>query len=47
MIKRLPEIKDPAIKRKLNDKKNKVQKSHAKKEHLDKPNHFFELLNKG
>ena len=35
------------LKNKLDLKKNKLQKSHPKKEHLDKLNHFFELMNKG
>ena len=46
-VSRLPEIKDPKIKQKLDDKKNKLQKSHPKKDILDKLNHFFELMNKG
>ena len=47
MIKSLPEIKDEKNKQKLTEKKNKLQKSHPRKEHLDKLNHFFELMNKG
>ena len=43
----MPEIKDPENKKKLDAKKNKIQKSHPNKENLDKLNHFFELLNKG
>ena len=46
-VSRLPEIKDPKIKQKLDEKKNKLQKSHPKKDIFDKLNHFFELLNKG
>ena len=43
----MPEIKDVEAKKKLDEKKNKKQKPHPKKEYLDKLNHFFELLNKG
>jgi small subunit ribosomal protein S8e len=40
-------LKNQHKKKKLDDKKNKLQKSHPKKDNLDKLNHFFELLNKG
>jgi small subunit ribosomal protein S8e len=35
------------IEKKLEDKRNKLKKSHIHKEQLDKLNHFFEYLNKG
>ena len=43
-VNRMPEIKDVEIKKKLDEKKNKKQKPHPKKEYLDKLNHFFELI---
>ena len=46
-VKRLPEINDPERKKNLEDKRNKLKKSHEHKEQLDKLNHFFELMNKG
>ena len=46
-VNRMPEIKDLVAKKKLDDKKNKKQKTHPHKDNLDKLNHFFELLNKG
>ena len=46
-INRLPELKDPKAKEKLDQKKNKRQQEHPKKQYLDKLNRFFELLNKG
>ena len=46
-ITRLPEIKVPEIKTKLDAKKNKKQREHPQKKHLDKLNHFFELMNRG
>ena len=46
-IARLPEISDPKRKQKLEDKKNKLQKPHPRKEKLEKLNRFFELLNRG
>ena len=46
-INRLPEIKDPKNKEKLDKKKNIKQKEHPNKQYLDKLNHFFDLLNKG
>ena len=45
-INRLPEIKDPKNKVKLDAKKNKLQKPQPKKENLDKLQHFFDLMNK-
>ena len=46
-VTRLPEINDPDRKKKLEDKRNRLKKSHIHKEQLDKLNHFFEYLNKG
>ena len=46
-VTRLPEIQDPKRKKALEDKKNKLQKPHPKKDQLDKLNHFFDLMNKG
>ena len=46
-VNRLPEMKEPKLKEKLDQKKNKKQKEHPNKKNLDKLNHFFELLNKG
>ena len=46
-VNRLPEVKEPKLKEKLDQKKNKKQKEHPNKKNLDKLNHFFELLNKG
>jgi small subunit ribosomal protein S8e len=46
-ITRMPDIKDQKMKEKLAEKKNKKQKPHPKKEHLDKLNHFFDLMNRG
>ena len=45
-VNRLPEVKEPKLKEKLDQKKNKKQKEHPNKKNLDKLNHFFELLNK-
>ena len=46
-VNRLPEMKEPKLKEKLDQKKNKRQKEHPNKQNLDKLNRFFELLNKG
>ena len=44
---KLPEISDPERKKKLEEKREKLKKSHHNKEQLDKLNRFFELMNKG
>ena len=46
-VNRLPEIKDPKIKEKLDQKNKQETKRTSKKKLLEKLNHFFELLNKG
>ena len=46
-ITRMPEILVPERKKKLEDKRNKLKKTHPYKDQLDKLGRFFELLNKG
>ena len=46
-ITRMPEISDPDRKKRLEDKRNKLKKTHPYKDQLDKLGRFFELLNKG
>ena len=46
-ITKMPEISDPDRKKRLEDKRNKLKKTHPYKDQLDKLGRFFELLNKG
>ena len=46
-ITRMPEISDPDRKKRLEEKRNKLKKTHPYKDQLDKLGRFFELLNKG
>ncbi len=46
-ISKLPEMTDPKRKQALEEKKNKLQKTHPKNNQLDKLSKVFELINKG
>jgi small subunit ribosomal protein S8e len=44
---RLPDIPVPELKKKLEDKREKLKKKHPFSDQLDKVHHFFDLMNKG